>query len=476
MVQRLRNNLVDALKTFDITCVVVSLMLVPLLTQGSLDASHLLRITFRFCDIIAFLACIVGFHFIFCCNDLYISRRLGGVNEELTDITMATSTGTLLLLLCLRVIGRQTVSSDALLTFWAVCSTILITSRLLLRYTLRRLRLNGKNLRHVVVAGIHHRAMVLAQEILSRPELGYRLIGFVDDAGERTAEFEQTGYQLVANVENFAEFLRKHVVDEVMICLPMKSHYQQAANIAAICEEHGVIARILTDIFTPRFGHSTAQQFEGRSVITLYTGQMVGRHLIVKRVFDFIVALAMVVLLAPVFVIAALMVKSSSQGPVFFVQKRLGLNKRHFNVYKFRTMCSDAEQRQTELEHLNEVDGAAFKIKDDPRVTPVGRFLRKSSIDELPQLFNVLKGEMSLVGPRPLPIRDYEGFDQDWQRRRFSVRPGITCLWQISGRHNISFERWMELDMEYIDNWSLWLDLKILLTTIPAVVRGAGAS
>jgi lipopolysaccharide/colanic/teichoic acid biosynthesis glycosyltransferase len=161
---------------------------------------------------------------------------------------------------------------------------------------------------------------------------------------------------------------------------------------------------------------------------------------------------------------------------VFFIQERVGLNKRRFRLYKFRTMVADAEERRREIEHLNEASGPVFKIRNDPRCTPVGKFLRKTSIDELPQLFNVLKGDMSLVGPRPLPVRDYQGFDQDWQRRRFSVRPGITCLWQINGRSSTPFEKWMELDMEYIDRWSLGLDFKILAKTIPAVLKGAGAA
>jgi lipopolysaccharide/colanic/teichoic acid biosynthesis glycosyltransferase len=161
---------------------------------------------------------------------------------------------------------------------------------------------------------------------------------------------------------------------------------------------------------------------------------------------------------------------------VFFIQERVGLNKKRFHLYKFRTMVADAEERQREIEHLNEASGPVFKIRSDPRLTPAGKFLRKTSIDELPQLFNVLKGDMSLVGPRPLPVRDYQGFDQDWQRRRFSVRPGITCLWQINGRSSIPFEKWMELDMQYIDQWSLWMDFKILAKTIPVVLKGTGAA
>jgi lipopolysaccharide/colanic/teichoic acid biosynthesis glycosyltransferase len=174
--------------------------------------------------------------------------------------------------------------------------------------------------------------------------------------------------------------------------------------------------------------------------------------------------------------VAAIAIKLISPGPVFFLQERMGLNKRRFKILKFRTMVLNAEKLLPDLEKHNEVSGPVFKIRNDPRITPVGRLLRRSSIDELPQLFNVLTGDMSLVGPRPLPIRDYEGFNEDWQRRRFSVKPGITCLWQVNGRSGISFDQWMMLDLQYMDEWSLWLDLKILAKTVPAVVRGSGAA
>jgi exopolysaccharide biosynthesis polyprenyl glycosylphosphotransferase len=217
-------------------------------------------------------------------------------------------------------------------------------------------------------------------------------------------------------------------------------------------------------------------QFEGEYFLTLHTGTIEGWPAVVKRAIDIALSLTLIILLAPLFLIVALLIKTTSPGPVFFLQERLGLNKRRFRICKFRTMDPDAEAKMAELEDFNEVDGPAFKIKDDPRITPIGGFLRNKSIDELPQFFNVLKGDMSLVGPRPLPVRDYEGFDQDWQRRRFSIRPGITCLWQVNGRSNVSFDRWMELDMQYIDQWSLLLDLKILLKTVPAVLKGSGAA
>jgi lipopolysaccharide/colanic/teichoic acid biosynthesis glycosyltransferase len=178
----------------------------------------------------------------------------------------------------------------------------------------------------------------------------------------------------------------------------------------------------------------------------------------------------------PFLLVIAILIKLTSPGPVFFIHDRVGLNKRRFPLIKFRTMIPDAEEKMAELEERNEVSGPGFKIKNDPRITKIGKFLRKTSIDELPQLWNVLKGDMSIVGPRLLPARDYNGFDEDWHRRRFSVRPGITCLWQINGRSDISFDKWMALDMKYIDHWSLWLDVKILILTVPAVLRGSGAA
>ena len=197
-------------------------------------------------------------------------------------------------------------------------------------------------------------------------------------------------------------------------------------------------------------------------------------QLFIKRGTDFIVSFVGLVLLAPVFLLTALTIKLSSRGPLFFKQERNGMNGRKFTLLKFRSMVVGAEKMQEELLALNEMDGPVFKIRNDPRMTKIGKFLRKTSLDELPQIINVLKGDMSLVGPRP-PIPGEVTNYETWQRRRLSMRPGVTCFWQISGRNEINFEQWMKLDLEYIDNWSLWLDFKILLKTVPVVLFGTGA-
>jgi exopolysaccharide biosynthesis polyprenyl glycosylphosphotransferase len=232
--------------------------------------------------------------------------------------------------------------------------------------------------------------------------------------------------------------------------------------------------KVLLNFFPGRIAKLTVEELDGIPVLALSSAPADGGSLVAKRLFDVLVSAALLLLLSPVFVAAAIAIKLDSRGPVFFRQRRVGLNGREFWLYKFRSMYEDAEARRAELEHRNEMVGPAFKLSDDPRVTRVGRLLRKTSLDEAPQFWNVLKGEMSVVGPRPpLPteVRRYER----WQRRRLSVKPGITCTWQISGRNEIDFAEWMELDLRYIDNWSLWHDLEIVLRTIPAVLLGKGA-
>jgi exopolysaccharide biosynthesis polyprenyl glycosylphosphotransferase len=328
----------------------------------------------------------------------------------------------------------------------------------------------------MVIVGTNGRALEFARSLSSHPELGYRIVGFVDQAWHGMEVFRRSGYALASDFGSFPQFLRNSVVDEVVMALPFRSMHAEGSRIAALCEEQGITTRVLTNLFDLKMARSFVEDLEGDPLITHSTGSLEGWPILVKRILDFTISSIVIVLLFVVLLATAILIKLTSPGPVLFIQKRLGLNKRRFNLYKFRTMVLDAEKRMREIEHLNEASGPVFKIKNDPRITPIGTFLRKTSIDELPQLFNVLLGDMSLVGPRPLPVRDYEGFDKDWQRRRFSVRPGITCLWQVRGRSSIPFEKWMELDLQYIDKWSLWLDCQILLRTIPAVLKGSGAA
>jgi len=339
--------------------------------------------------------------------------------------------------------------------------------------------MRGQNLRNMLIVGSNHRAIEFAHTIRSKPELGYRILGFADDEWAGSGEVARAGWSIISDFDSLRLFLRRNVVDEVVLALPFRSFHTYASDIAATCEQQGIIIRVLSNLFDLKDAQPMAEHLEGEAVITHHAGIADGWPLLIKRAMDFTLSLTLILILAPVLITAAIFIKLGSRGPVLFVQKRVGLNKRVFHIYKFRTMDVNAEQKLEELEHLNEVSGPVFKIKNDPRVTAVGRFLRKTSIDELPQLFNVLVGDMSLVGPRPLQLRDYELFTAegaDWQRRRFSVRPGITCLWQVNGRSSLPFEQWMELDHQYIQRWSLWLDCEILLKTIPAVLRGSGAA
>ncbi len=264
-------------------------------------------------------------------------------------------------------------------------------------------------------------------------------------------------------------------VDEVLVALPLDKRRGLIEKIVEVCEEQGILVRVRTDLFNLKIARSQVDNVEGVPVVTIRSGPEDGWPLVVKRVIDVIVSAAMLALLSPLLLLIAALIRLDSPGPVLFRQVRMGLNRRRFEVLKFRTMTNEADSRQSALESMNEADGPVFKIKNDPRVTRFGAFLRHFSIDEFPQLINVLKGEMSLVGPRPLPLRDVARIDTQWHKRRFSVKPGLTCLWQVNGRSDVNFERWVRMDLEYIDTWSLKLDLKILLKTIPAVLRGSGA-
>jgi exopolysaccharide biosynthesis polyprenyl glycosylphosphotransferase len=474
-----RHILLLLFKVFDLAVLAVSFIVasVPFLsTLGASSLTEFLAIRTSVRNFVLFAGLILLWHYLLSIFGLYESKRLSRHSLEAVDILKATTFATIGLFLVGSLFKLSMIRAPFIAMFWAMSTLTVIVSRWVLRYTLQQVRLRGRNVRHIIIVGTNARAIEFAQSLQANPALGYQVLGFVDRNWQGLEAFHGTGLPLLCDFAGFLTFIRANVVDEVVVVLPIKSLYPEASQIATSCEEQGITTHILSNLFELKRARPKSESFNADSLITLpaRSPQLMG--LIVKRTMDIVVSLTAITVSAPIFFIVAVLIKLTSHGPICFVQTRMGLNKRPISVYKFRTMIVDAEQKQSQIEHMNEASGPVFKIKNDPRITAIGRLLRKTSIDELPQLFNVLKGDMSLVGPRPLPVRDYLGFEKDWQRRRFSIRPGITCLWQVSGRSGIHFDRWMELDMEYIDHWSVWLDLQILARTIPAVLRGSGAS
>jgi exopolysaccharide biosynthesis polyprenyl glycosylphosphotransferase len=277
-------------------------------------------------------------------------------------------------------------------------------------------------------------------------------------------------------IDHLVELLHEHSVNGVIISAK-RSFFDQVESAVRVCELEGVEVWLMADFFKTQISRTTFDDFFGHPIMVFRAVPESSWASVAKHLIDFFGAAALLVLSALPLAVVAMMVKLTSPGPIFFRQKRSGLNGRPFTLYKFRTMVTNAEQLKHELAAMNEMSGPVFKVTNDPRITPIGKLLRKYSVDELPQLFNVLRGEMSLVGPRPLPVDEVKRFHDPAHRRRLSVKPGLTCLWQVSGRNKVKdFKDWVRLDLEYIDNWSLWLDLKILCRTLPVVLTGSGAS
>ncbi len=329
------------------------------------------------------------------------------------------------------------------------------------------LRLEPK--RAAILVGTGERAE-LVKANLATQYATVEVYGCVDD--EDRSALARSPY--LGTIEQLPAILKTHPIELVLIGLPMRSKYDEIQRVIEICETVGVESHYMRDIFTTSRSRvqAHAQVPHDFSVISSFIPHP-KQH--VKRLFDIVGALILLLLASPLLLATAIAIRCTSQGPVLFIQQRYGRNRKRFPMFKFRSMVVDAEKRQAALEAMNEAQGPVFKLAHDPRVTRVGSFIRKTSIDELPQLFNVLRGEMSLVGPRPLPHRDVAKFEEPWLLRRFSVRPGLTCIWQVNGRSNTSFSDWIKQDLEYIDGWSLSMDVRILAQTIPAVLRARGA-
>jgi exopolysaccharide biosynthesis polyprenyl glycosylphosphotransferase len=402
---------------------------------------------------------------------LYQARVCRQFGSEARRLIAATTAGSGLALVFPLTSNTGTVTVWQMPYFWLAQLTLC----LLVRAGRRAVdRARHRRSRRALIIGSGDIARRVYRDMKHDRSYRYEVVGFVDDPSGGLPD-ERVSQKTIATLTQLEQILMREVIDEVVIALPVKSRYQQIQDVISVCERAGVQAKYGAHLFEstvafPRYDAQGDRAFVAMHVVPD------GHGVVVKRVIDIIGAAAGLVLLAPLMLSVAAAIKLTSRGPIVYPQDRCGLTRRPFRMYKFRSMYADADKLQASLEERNEASGPVFKIRDDPRITPLGRLLRKSSIDELPQLWNVVRGDMSLVGPRPLPWRDVQRITRPADMRRFSMRPGLTCLWQVQGRSNLSFERWVELDLEYIDNWSLALDARILARTIPAVLSGNGAT
>jgi exopolysaccharide biosynthesis polyprenyl glycosylphosphotransferase len=458
-----RYVLLTILKLTDLVIVVMAFALAVFAEVTEEPWSQVLTARIQVQNILFVLAFLAYCHLVMRVFGLYRSHRLSSMAQEWRDLAWVAIAAAIPLYAAAHVLGfdyatPSFIPSVAFMIFFG-----LVLERQVFRMIARSARRHGHNLRHVIVVGRNQGGFNLASRLVQRADLGYSIESVVDaDVDEGAA------------LARVTELLETRPVDEVFVSLPIDAHLGLIRNIVGLCEEQGVTIRVVSSLVDLVLARAQLDEIDGHPVVSIFSGPPDSLLLSVKRMLDVTISALVVVVSSPVWLAIALAIKLGSPGPVFFVQDRVGLGGRRFRFFKFRTMVPDAEQRQAAIEHLNESKGPVFKIEKDPRVTRVGEFLRRTSLDELPQLLNVLRGDMSLVGPRPLPVRDVLRIDSRSHKRRFSVKPGITCLWQIDGRVP-DFEKWIATDIFYIDHWSLGLDLKILLKTIPAVLSGRGA-
>jgi exopolysaccharide biosynthesis polyprenyl glycosylphosphotransferase len=333
-------------------------------------------------------------------------------------------------------------------------------------------RRQGLNARRILVVGTGKRAQEFVKKADGHPEWGFEILGAIDDEPGRGVH-RVDRLEVIGSLDDIPRIFHKDAVDEVVFVVP-RSRLNSLQDAIHKCETEGVVVTIAVDLFDTLLAKSSVTELDGLPLLHFKTTHAREWELLVKRLFDFAASGLGILILSPFFLVTAILIKATSKGPVFFKQDRLGLSGRKFTLYKFRTMRLGAHDVLSDVTDLNSMTTPEFREKKKHWITPIGRLLRKFSLDELPQLFNVFVGHMSIVGPRPTVPDEVEKY-KTWQRRRFSMKPGITCLWQVNGRNNIAFEDWMKLDLEYLDSWSLWLDAKILLKTVPVVLFGIGA-
>jgi len=421
-----------------------------------------------------FVAFMVAWPFVATKVRLYISRRRDDLLSLVFDVTKAVVVALVFTGFVMAFYTPLGAEQRYFSFFGLFVLAFLITFRVALQLVLWSVRRHGYNERQVLIIGANERTRHLVETMIIHPHYGYRLVGLLEDEPGRCQIVEGFEVPYLGKFDALEDVLIRHVVDEVYICLPVRSRYETIQSMANLCEGVGVSVRMIADLFPLRLATSRFHKLENIPILALSTVPENQPQLLLQRTTDVFVSALTIILLAPFFLLVAIIIKLDSPGPVFFRQERVGLNRRRFKMIKFRSMVQNAEQLRQEVEELNEAEGPLFKAKNDPRLTRSGRFMRKYSVDEFPQLFNVLLGHMSLVGPRPPLAQEVAQYSWN-QRRRLSVKPGMTGLSQISGRSELSFKDTVDLDLYYIDQWSLALVFRILFLTIPAVVKGRGA-
>jgi exopolysaccharide biosynthesis polyprenyl glycosylphosphotransferase len=400
---------------------------------------------------------------------LYRMRARWRLLTEAQDILKATLIVAIVTLSILFLFNQDHVSRLFLALLFVTQPLVTLAGRIYLRYMFGTIRSRGHNIRYMLVAGTGTLACDFADRVEARASLGIRVIGHLAVPGDGPATVSRP---ILGTLDDIEAVLHTRVVDEVAVCLPATAAVY-SEPVSRLAADEGKTVRIPVHPVEDRRQSVTQEEFDGFLVRSMVHDHQHELGLVAKRLVDIAGALAGLVLLSPVLIVTAAAIRLRQGSKVLFCQTRVGLHGRSFTIYKFRTMVPDAEARLSDVAHLNMRNGHAFKALDDPRITSLGMFLRRSSLDELPQLWNVLKGEMSLVGPRPPLPHEVERYDV-WHRRRLSMKPGITGLWQVEARQEPEFDRWVECDLSYIDRWSLGLDFKILARTIPAVLAGTG--
>jgi exopolysaccharide biosynthesis polyprenyl glycosylphosphotransferase len=414
---------------------------------------------------------VIGLIAIFALRGLYSIRLTGSWFRQAWTIASSATLGLAFLITYYFVFQPQSSSRLLVLLVWATAIVVLCTARLIVSSAMGILYRLGLGETRLLVVGSGRLGKMIMQHIVANPNLGYNIVGFLHDMNEPPSDFGR--FKMLGTLDDLGMVIRSLQIDEVIIALPSHLH-QQSIRSVRLCERLGTSFKLVPDLYELSLSRIDMEAIEGIPLIGIKQVSINSMQQIVTRIADIIVALLILIIGFPIWLCIALAIRLSSPGPILYKQTRIGLNVRPFKVYKFRSMYKNADARLADLMPHNEVQGPLFKIKDDPRITPVGKFLRHTSFDEIPQLFNVIQGEMSLVGPRP-PLPHEVAQYEEWQKGRLAIKPGMTGLWQVRGRSDISFDEGVLMDLYYIENWSLRLYFQILLRTIPAVLFRRGA-